>query len=128
MVDQHVSSPTAKSGFRIFLFASAMAMLLIGLPSALTAQETADQKIVGSIAVDESTDIDKIETIGEDRARAIALEAYPGAEIEEVELEVEDGFLIFEVEFLATDGNEYEMVIDAGNGTMLLTENEDEEG
>lgn len=128
MVEQHVSPPKVKNGFRILLFASAVATLLIGLPSALTAQETPDQKIVGSIAVDESTDIDKVETIGEDRARTIALEAYPGAEIEEVELEVEDGFLIFEVEFLATDGNEYEMVIDAGNGNVLLTENEDEEG
>ena len=128
MIEKNVCPHTRKNGFRELLLAFAMAMLLVCVPSALTAQETPDQKIVGSIAVDESTDVDNVATIGEDRARTIALEAYPGAEIEEVELEVEDGFLIFEVEFLATDGNEYEMVIDAGNGKILLTENEDEEG
>lgn len=44
----------------------------------------------------------------------------------EVALEKEDGFLVYEVEVLGKDGKKSELLIDAGNGSILKTEKDED--
>ena len=54
-------------------------------------------------------------------ARVAALIAFPGAAITEVDLDEEDGFLVYEVG-LTHDRDEFDVVVDAGTGEVLCTE------
>jgi hypothetical protein len=56
-----------------------------------------------------------------EQAQAAALEANPGATVVKTELESENGALVYEVEL----SNGLEMMVDAGNGAILGTEQED---
>jgi len=63
-------------------------------------------------------------------AAKIATTALPGKVIE-TKLDDENGYLIWEVEIIGTDGHETEFKIDAGNGRLLAAANEngeDDEG
>lgn len=51
-------------------------------------------------------------------------EIYPSAAVSEVDLEVEDGILRYEIAGLDTD-REYELVLDAGDGTEIRRKTED---
>lgn len=62
----------------------------------------------------------------EDQAIAIALAEFPG-EVEEVELEREDGILIYEVEIETADGGETEVEIDANSGEIIEVSLEDDD-
>ena len=64
-----------------------------------------------------------------DRAAAeeAALGAVPG-EVREVELENENGFVVYEVEVAGQDDTLYEVILDTGNGEVLSLEVEEEEG
>jgi uncharacterized membrane protein YkoI len=86
----------------------------------------------GSIPVDEApteglNDADEAAILQEqavlsaDEAKAAAEAAQPGTKAVKVELESEDGFLVYDVEL----DNGMELTIDAGDGTVLLTEQED---
>jgi uncharacterized membrane protein YkoI len=76
-------------------------------------------QITGSIRVDPGTDnLTRLAEISAAEAEQIALEAQPDAQIEEIELEVENGFLVYEVEL----GNNLLIIVDAGNGDILATE------
>ena len=59
------------------------------------------------------------------RAAEIALEKNPGI-ILEIELENEDGYLIYGVELATQTGNVIELMVDAGNGEILGREIEDD--
>jgi uncharacterized membrane protein YkoI len=59
--------------------------------------------------------------IDQDAARAAALREMPGATVTELELDEEDGFLVYEAD-LVHDGAEYELLIDAGTGRVLCAE------
>ena len=59
--------------------------------------------------------------ISEDDARAAALVAVPPAAVVEVDLDEEDGFLVYEVA-LRHDREEFDVVVDAGTGEVLCTE------
>ena len=59
-----------------------------------------------------------------DEAKAAALEAYPGTNAVEVELERENGTLVYEVEL----DNGLEVAVDANDGAILGTEQEDADG
>ncbi len=61
-----------------------------------------------------------------DQAIKIALMEVPG-EVQEAELETEDGMRIFEVEILTADGVEMELEIDATTGEILEVEAEDDD-
>ena len=54
-------------------------------------------------------------------ARAAALRAVPGATITEIDLEEEDGFLIYDVDMVAGTV-ETDVAIDAGSGAVLCVE------
>lgn len=51
--------------------------------------------------------------------------AHPG-QVTKVEIEDEEGYVIYEVELAGDDGAYYEMKVDAGNGSILGSETEDD--
>lgn len=57
----------------------------------------------------------------EAQAIEIALAEVPG-DVQELELERDDGIQIYEIEILTADGQEMEVEIDASNGTILEVE------
>ena len=65
-------------------------------------------------------------TVTEEAAIKIALEQVPGT-VEEVELEDENGTIVYEIEIRAEDGAEQEVDIDATTGDVVKVEAEDDE-
>lgn len=51
--------------------------------------------------------------------------AHPG-QVTKVEIEDEEGYVVYEVELAGGDGAYYEMKVDAGNGSILQSETEDD--
>ena len=64
--------------------------------------------------------------LSEEQAIEIALLEVPG-EVEEIELEREDGMWVYEVEIMSADGQEYEVEIAADTGDVIEVEAEDED-
>ena len=64
--------------------------------------------------------------LSEEQAIEIALLEVEG-EVQEVELEKEDGEMVFEIEILSADGQEFEVEIAADTGEVLEVEAEDED-
>ncbi len=58
-------------------------------------------------------------------ARQIVRSHFPGARIEESELEEEDGFLVYSFEMRYRDGCELEVLIDAYTGEVVEVEEDD---
>ena len=82
------------------------------------AQEANEDQIQAELA--------KQATVTEEAAIKIALEQVPGT-VEEVELEDENGTIIYEIEIKAEDGTEQEVDIDATTGDVVKVEAEDDE-
>ncbi|WP_087972067.1 PepSY domain-containing protein [Oceanobacillus rekensis] len=57
-------------------------------------------------------------------SKEIALDRIPGT-IEEVELDNEDGYIVYEVELQSEDDDEYEVIINAQTGDILEIESDD---
>ena len=86
-----------------------------------------DDIIVGSIRVERGADLEALARITEQDAVDTAIAAVDGAtaeSVEEVTLTIEDGFLVYEIE-LDADGEEWEVLIDAGDGRVLEAERDD---
>ena len=64
--------------------------------------------------------------ITEDEAINMALEKVPGT-VNEIELEVENGTVVYEIKVLSTDGTEQEVKVDAQTGEVLKVEADDDE-
>ena len=109
----------------LHLTLTALLALLFFHPTA-SAQDDDDAEIRGTIHVERGADLASLAKISAAEARLAALKAFPGADIDEVELENEDGFLVYEVE-LTTNGEEMEVLIDAGDGSLLKSEREDDD-
>ena len=62
----------------------------------------------------------------EEQAIEIALLEVPG-EVQEIELETEDGATVYEIEIIKADGKEYEVEIAADTGAVLEVEAEDDD-
>jgi len=89
--------------------------------SAWAATKVEKSSIQGSIRVDD--DLKALAKIDSEEAKEKALAALKGATVTEVELEVEDGYLVYEVELLlGTQKLEIELIVDAGDGTVLAVE------
>jgi len=82
----------------------------------------------GSITLtdDNENSFHKLAKISASEAASIANMAYPG-KTSEVELENEDGTLIWEVSQYGENGEEVELQIDAGNGYLLAAELEEDD-
>ena len=101
----------------MFLAAFLLAVGTAGL-SAQTTTETEEEdrsSLEGSIRVD-AGDLEALAKIDSEEAKERALTALRSATVEEVELEIEDGYLVYDVELsLGTKELELELVIDAGD-------------
>ncbi len=59
--------------------------------------------------------------VSADDARATATRAVAGATVTDVDLDEEDGFLVYEID-LWRDGSEFDVTVDAGSGAVLCVE------
>lgn len=76
----------------------------------------------GTIAVaDDARVTPEMARTTEADARAAALRAVPGATVVDIDLDEDDGFLVYEVDLV--DGTvETDVTVDAGSGAVLCTE------
>ncbi len=72
----------------------------------------------GSISVQE------LATVDEAAAKEAALKAVPGT-VEEIGVEMENGYLVYSVEVTGDDGQAHDLTVDAGNGEVLDQDVED---
>lgn len=81
-----------------------------------------EDQFTGSIPVSPGTaNPESLAEISASEAEQIALEQEPDAQMEELGLDVENGYLVYEVEL----NNGVEIIVDAGNGDVLLTKADD---
>jgi hypothetical protein len=72
----------------------------------------------------EPADLTSLARIPADTAMTAALAAYPGSRVRKVELEDDNGCLVYSVSL----SNGLEVKVDAGNGQVLSTSSEPDEG
>lgn len=102
------------------------------------AAEEQDPALGGSVTVDESTlpegdeaaeeqalaDLPGV-TVTAEQAETAAVDAVGGGSVTDSELGDENGFAVWEVEVTAADGTMKEVKVDAGDGSVLATEDEE---
>ncbi|CCM63473.1 exported hypothetical protein [Candidatus Microthrix parvicella RN1] len=69
----------------------------------------------------EQAKLEKVAKIDADAASKAATDKVPGT-VDEVELDEEGGNVVYEVDVVAQDGTETEVIVDAGNGKILAQE------
>lgn len=90
-----------------------------------TSSVTAPEGTEGQSEADEATALGSLATVTEAEARDIALGAVPG-EVAEIELDNENGSVVWSVDITAADGSAHEVAVDAGNGGVLAQGADDE--
>lgn len=102
--------------------AAALAFSLSPAASAQTAPVADCGPISGTIRVaDDARITPDMARVSEADARAAAQRVIPGATVTDLDLDDEDGYLVYEAD-LWRDGVEFDVTIDAGNGEVLCTE------
>jgi uncharacterized membrane protein YkoI len=91
------------------------------LPSYDSSIRIDDAQYEGLNEADEAAALADSATITPEQAKTAALDANPGATVVKVELDNENGALVYSVEL----SNGLEVKVDAGNGAILSTEQED---
>ncbi|MEM8812395.1 MAG: PepSY domain-containing protein, partial [Pseudomonadota bacterium] len=83
----------------------------------------------GSMAIAENDKVpaDFQAAISSEEAVRLAVEAAGGGELDEVELENEDGTIVYEVELKGVDGKEMEFYVDATTGAVIADTDDDDE-
>ena len=76
--------------------------------------------VTGTIAVADSEVSPDLAQITPDEAGAAAVASAPGAVVTDVDLDEEDGFLVYEVDLLL-NGAELDVIVDAGTGAVLCS-------
>ncbi len=96
-----------------------------GFDSAINAKggdlEGIDEECSITVPDPEPEDLSSLALITAEQAQEAALAAYPGATVTEVELDNENGCLVYSVEL----GNDLDIKVDAGNGVILYVESDD---
>ncbi len=109
-----------------------------------TQQEEQEPSVNGSVAAPAETEADDategpenetaeakqlkgLAKIDQTAAEKAALDAVPG-EVKETELDNENGSVVYAVEVTDKDGQLQEVLVDAGDGTVLAQEAEEDEG
>jgi len=88
------------------------------VPSYASAIRVDDAQYEGMSEADEATALAGLATITPEQAKDAALAANPGATVIKVELDNENGALVYSVEL----DNGADVKVDAGNGTVLYTD------
>jgi uncharacterized membrane protein YkoI len=94
-----------------------------GATRVMQRKKDAEEPIVGTIHVKKHFHLKKLAKIGADDARQSALKMVEG-KVKEVELENENGFLVYNVSILF-NRQEWEVLVDAGNGLVLTVDLDD---
>ncbi len=94
-----------------------------GTEAGKTAEGAGDQSASEAA---EAASLQALAKITPEQAKAAALEAVPGTVVK-VDLDNENGNVVYSVEVKATDGV-HELKIDAGNGTVLAQDSQHEDG
>ena len=124
MFHKHAGPRQARGTTFLFLAAFLLAVGTAGLSAQTTpdAEDEDQSTLQGSIRVD-SGELEALAKIDSEEAKEMALTALRSATVEEVELEIENGYLVYDVEILlGTENLELELVVDAGDGTILAVE------
>ena len=104
------------------LGAAVVCLALTALFCTAVLAETETPQFKGSIAVTQHSkqtlDLARVTLV---EAIATAKTQVHAGQIVEAELEVEDGFLVYGFDFLATSGTKTKTLVDAGNGKVLVT-------
>ena len=111
------------------LMTSVFAMLLLALGTVGAAEHgekenAGDKKVAGSVAIPKGTSeasLPDYAVVGLAAALDKALKAVPGKPLA-IEMENDDGFLVYEVKIVRPDKTIMEVTIDAGTGSILETE------
>ena len=85
--------------------------------------EASDEECSITVPDPEPEDLSSLALITADEAQNAALAAYPGASVTEVELDNENGCLVYSVEL----DNDMDIKVDAGNGVILHLESDDDD-
>ena len=72
----------------------------------------------------ELTALQKLATVSPAQAEQAAVAAVPGS-VSETQLDVENGFVVYSLEINGADGTVTEVVVDAGNATVLTQQAQD---
>lgn len=75
----------------------------------------------------EAKQLESLAKIDQAAAEKAALDAVPG-EVQQTELDNENGSVVYSVEILGQDGKFQEVVVDAGDGKILAQQAEEDEG
>lgn len=90
--------------------------------------EDGDSSITGTVEVPSgSTPLADAATVNEADATKAALAAEPGT-VDKIELDDEDGFVVWEIDVRKDDGSKIEMSVDAGDASILEQESDDDDG
>lgn len=109
-----------------------------GPPTTQAAQQDQQPAYTSSITVpqdqastgeqDEAAALASQAKVSSDQARAAALAQFPGATIQQVELDNEDGSLVYSVQLADSAGKTQEVKVDAGTGQVLQVQADGPEG
>lgn len=108
-------------------------------PAETTATQEQEPELNGTVPVDEaalpegdeaaeSQALADLASVTALQAESAALDAVPGGTVAGSELGDENGFAVWEVDVMAVDGTHKEVKVDAGDGSVLATEDDDDEG
>lgn len=96
---------------------SALAFVGLGASTSFAEDDNDDEQIVGTAELSESD------------ALKIADKAYTGdGRLTDVELEMEQGVLVYAVEYTESDGNEVDVKLNADTGAIVVIESDKTEG
>ncbi len=88
---------------------------------------TVDESALPDDDVAEHAALAALASVGRSTAEATGIRSLGGGELVESELEEEDGSVVWEITVRATDGSLHEVTVDAGDGSVLGSEPEDDE-
>ncbi|MGE8078741.1 PepSY domain-containing protein [Peribacillus loiseleuriae] len=116
--------------FKKFVIPALAATILTGGSYNYVAHAQSKDKPVVEAEVNDAQEqatLTKQATITEEAASKTALEKVPGT-VQKVELEDEDGTVVYGIEVKAKDGSEQDVKVDAKTGKIVKVENDDENG
>jgi len=77
---------------------------------------------------EEATGLQQLATLTAEEAKQTALREFPGATVDKVELDNENGSVVYSVHLTDSSGVEHDVKVDAGNGKVLAVERGDDPG
>ncbi|MFJ5624187.1 PepSY domain-containing protein [Peribacillus loiseleuriae] len=87
-----------------------------------------DTEIAEKQDLNEQAKLQKEASITQDEATKTVLDQYQGGTVKQVELEDEDGSVIYGVDVVSKDGKNYDVKVDAKTGKITKSENDNENG